>query len=499
MSRLLPVVLLAGAVGTLPLHAQGYRAELTATAGYLELRPLARDSLPENQVPGEGLRRRLADGTVVSCEPGRWCRWYRTADVEGISVASQELRLAAWPGVQGLSGHAHLRSRYGTDAFWPGSAQDFEVVSAYLSYDRGDARVRAGRQFRVDGLGYYNFDGLALLWRGLEPLRLEAYGGWSLARGLNAPRTGVLLEEAEALPPDDRGLIFGAELGAHHGRHLSGSLTYQREIRTDRLALYSERVALDGRTLVGAAVLDLSAEYDVAFDQVNEARLRASGPLVSTLDLSAEVRHYRPFFELWTIWGAFSPIGFTEGRASLGWTAASAGLRLEAGGAYRDYEETGGGADFPGLREDGWRAFGRADWARDTWFAAAAYRAEAGPGAARFGGDARAGRRFGRGRTVSVRGSSTHTFGEFRLGEQRMAGAVAEAAWRFGALSLTAGAGLYRLTFQDRAGSPDWTQARLHAGLSYRFGTEIAARSVPATSPSANAANRVAPSKERSP
>lgn len=475
-------LLLVGLGPPEPLHAQGYRAEVTVTAGYLELRPLARDSLPADQVPGDGLRRRLDDGTVVSCVPGQWCRWYRTAEVEGISVASQEVRLAAWPGVEGLSGHVHLRSRYGTDAFWPGAAQDFEAVSAYLSYDRGDYRVRAGRQFRVDGLGYYNFDGLALLWRGFEPLRLEAYGGWSLARGLNAPRTGVLLEEAEALPPDDRGLIFGAELSGRHRRFLSGSVTYQREIRTDRLALYSERVALDARALLGEAAVDVSAEYDVAYDQVNEARLRASSPLVAGVDVSAEARHYRPFFELWTIWGAFSPIGFTEGRLSAGWRVGSTGLRLEAGGAYRDYQETGGGADFPGLREDGWRAFGQADWARDDWFAGGVYRAEAGPGAARFGGDARLGRRFGPGRYVALRGSSTQTFGEFRLGEQRVSGAAAEVAWRFGELSLSGGAGLYRLTFQERVGSPDWTQARLHAGLSYGFGTDLAARSTSAAS-----------------
>ena len=44
--------------------------------------------------------------------------------------------------------------------------------------------------------------------------------------------------------------LLGARAGGRLGP-VSGSVAYQRDIRTDRLALYSERVAADARALLG--------------------------------------------------------------------------------------------------------------------------------------------------------------------------------------------------------------------------------------------------------
>lgn len=458
-----------------PLAGQGIRGELRAGGTFLELRPLLRDSLPENDVEGDGLRRRLADGTIASCVPDEFCRWYRSGSPEMLSLLTQDLRVTAWGGLQGLSARAHLRARFGSDGYWPATEQRFEAVTAYLDFDRPAYRARVGRIARSDALGYYNFDGASVLWRGLPPVWLEAYGGWSLARGLNAPRSGDLVEEAEDLPPDDRGLLLGAQAGGRLGS-VSATLAYQRDIRTDRLAIYAERVALDLRGFRGRWTFDASAEYDWASRTWNEARLRVTGLVGAAVEASAEARHYEPFFESWTIWGAFTPVGFNEARASLAWRPAGDALRLEVAGAYRDYEDTFAEGVFAPRRQDGWRAAGAASWSRAGWQVSGSYRADVGPGAARFGGDVAGGYTFGPGRWISARASRTQTFGELRLNEQFVSGLGLEAGWRVGDVSLTGGAALYRLDGKERPAEADWTQSRFHAGAAFRFGSEPGGR-----------------------
>ena len=124
--------------GATPAHPQGLRGTFSARGNVIELRDLARDSLPADQVPGADIRRRLEDGTVASCIPDEFCRWYATGDRRSVSLVTQELVVAGWPGLEGVSGHAHIRSRYGSDDFWPRSEEEVEVIAAYASWDRGD-------------------------------------------------------------------------------------------------------------------------------------------------------------------------------------------------------------------------------------------------------------------------------------------------------------------------------------------------------------------------
>jgi hypothetical protein len=452
--------------------AQGYSADVGLNAGTFELRGLRRDSLPESQVPGEGQRRELEDGTVVTCIPEEFCRWFPSGDVESVSLVTEDLRVAFWPGIEGLAAQVHLRARYGSDDFWPRSDQELEALYAFVSYEDADYRVRAGRQQRTNGLGYYNFDGASFLWRGFDPVRIDLYGGWSLARNLNAPRTGSLLEDADEFAPDDRGLILGIDVQGRIGDYGTGAFTYQREIRDDRLGLYTERVAGDVGVRLSRVSVEVALDYDLAFEEFNEASLRVSAPLVSGIDAMAQVRRYAPHFELWTIWGAFSPVGFDETRGWVAWTSPRGELRLEAGGAYRTYEDTDAGAQFVELEDDGWRAFGQARWNREGWFASGSYQAEEGSGAARYGGDLSVGRDFGSGRYVSLRGTSSQNFSEFRLGEQVTAGGGIDAGWRLGDVTLTGGWAIYSLSYHGQPRVSDWDQHRGRVGVSYHFGTE---------------------------
>lgn len=459
-------------LGPAAAAAQGYSADVSVNAGAFELRGLQRDSLPESQVPGEGQRRELEDGTVVTCIPSEFCRWFPSGDVESVTLVTEDLRVAYWPGIEGLAAQAHVRARYGSDDFWPRSEQELEALYAFVSYEDTDYRVRAGRQQRTNGLGYYNFDGASFLWRGFDPVRIDVYGGWSLAKNLNAPRTGSLLEDADAFAPDDQGWILGVDVQGRIGSHATGAFTYQREIRDDRLALYTERVAGDVGIRVSRVSVDLAVDYDLAFEEFNEASIRVSAPVVAGVEAMAQLRRYTPYFELWTIWGAFSPVGFDETRGWLAWSSPGGEVRLEAGGAYRTYEDTDAGAQFVHLEDDGWRAFGRAHWNRDGWFADGSYRAEEGSGAARYGGDLSVGRDFGPGRYVSLRGTSSQNFSEFRLGEQVTAGGGIDAAWRLGDVSLTGGWAIYSLSYEGQPRVSDWDQQRGRVGISYHFGTE---------------------------
>jgi hypothetical protein len=458
-----------------PAHPQGLRGTFSARGNVIELRDLERDSLPSDQVAGTDIRRRLEDGTVATCIPDEFCRWYATGDRRTISLVTQDLVVAGWPGLQGVSGHAHLRGRYGSDDFWPRAGEEMEVIAAYASWDRGYFQLRGGRQFRTSRLGYRNFDGAAFLWRGFEPLRIDVYGGWSLAPGLNGPHDGDLLEEADPFPPGERGLVWGVDLRGRMGRIGSAQVGYERVIRTgEGDALYSERASAAISVELERFAVEGSATYDVAFDEVNEALVRVTLPLPAAVELSAEARRYSPFFELWTIWGAFSPTGFDEGRISAAWRVPGSTVRVHGGAVYRSYDETNTEAEFPTIEEDAWRAFGGARWDRSEWFVDGRVLADRGAGAARYGGDLLLGRRFGPESYVAVRGISSQSFSEFRLGERSTTGWSGEGALQLGELTLTGSWGLYDVAFEGQPRLSDWTQQRGHLGVTWRFGAEPA-------------------------
>lgn len=452
--------------------AQGYRAEVRVYGMTTELQSLQPDSLPENAVPGSGLRRTLEDGTIAGCIPGGFCRWYRSGPIEDLSLVTQDVRVSSWTGIEGLAAHAHVRGRYGSNDNWPRTEQDFEAVTAYVSYEQPSFQLRAGRQYQTNGLGFANFDGASLRWRGFKNLRVDLYGGWSLAPGLNAPRDGDLLSDAVDFPTDKRGVVLGVGISGRILDRAQSSLLYQREIRSDRLGLYTERIAADSRLQLGPATIDLSTDYDLVFEEFNEALVRVAAPVTHGTEIVGQIRHYTPHFELWTIWAAFSPVGYDEGRASVAWQIPQRNVRLEAGAAYRAYEETDAGADFVRVEEDAWSGFGRARWQTGEWFVSAGYRAERGSGAARYGGDVRLGRRFGPDAHLAIHGASTQSFSEFRRGEQLTNGGGLDGSLRWRDFTLSGNWSVYSIAFDARPRVSDWTQYRASLGIAYAFGSE---------------------------
>jgi hypothetical protein len=339
-----------------------------------------------------------------------------------------------------------------------------DVLDAYLEVDRGRVRGRAGRQWRTSGLGYYNFDGLALDVRLMERLTIDAFGGWSLVRGLNESHTSGAIAAVEDIPPDDRALLWGVEIRGRPTSNLSVAGMYQREYRSDQTGFYSDRVGADADLRLGrVASVSASVEADLATEEINEALLRGRVPIIRGLTLVAEARRHVPFFELWTIWGAFSPVGYSEGSATLSWSDPRSRLLLQARGGWRRYEDTDAGLTFLPIERDGWRIGADGMWrATDQWTVFAATHAELGFGAARS--DADAGVRWEPSRRVfaGARVAGFQSAYEFRVGEGRVFAVGLDGGARIGqSVRVLGDVSMYRHDFSEGAPSTDWSDARV--------------------------------------
>ena len=488
MKSVARALLVAAGLTSLPsaAPAQGVRVSGVTTASYVELRPFLSDSVPVADAPGEGTYRQTASGLVVRCSAGSaFCKYFRSASAVSATPMWQDVQATAWGFGQGVSLYAHLRARaeVGSElGFWPRADDRFDALAAYVELDRARFRVRAGRQWTTTGLGFYNFDGASLVVRPPGRVSVDVYGGWSLARGLNEPRTSGAIAAVEDLAPDDRGQILGAvvRLRPSAGAEVSG--TYQREVRGDRASLLSERVALDGSLRVRTGGVDLSWEQDLATGFVNEARSRVRLPAWRRNALSLEARRYRPFFELWTIWGAFAPVGFDEARASLTLAPWLRGrLTVDAHGAWRRYDETGEGLAGVPMKDDGYRLGASAALRlADTWDASGGWSEDVGFGASRSDGDVALRWSPTPRLVLGARGSAFQSIYEFRVGTGRVYGLGLDGGLRLGTEGRLVGdVTLYRHRMTGAAPSPDWSQRRASLRLEWTIGADPGAAAAP--------------------
>ncbi|HSL69764.1 MAG TPA: hypothetical protein VK864_05950, partial [Longimicrobiales bacterium] len=150
MMHLKTALLLSLLMPTL-LNAQGVRINGVSTARYIEIRPY-----------------NLETDTPSVYAP------------LGLVPLTQDLHLNAWGLGQGIRLYAHVRARASVgdaQGLWPQADDAFDALSAYLEVDRRFGRARLGRQWTSSHLGFYNFDGGALLVRPWNWLTAEIYGG----------------------------------------------------------------------------------------------------------------------------------------------------------------------------------------------------------------------------------------------------------------------------------------------------------------------------------
>ncbi|HEY5546407.1 MAG TPA: hypothetical protein VIK50_10165 [Gemmatimonadaceae bacterium] len=456
--------------------SQTVLASGSTSVRYIELRPFVRDSVPAGATAGDGLLRQLPDGRVVRCLPGEaWCRDVRPGEPVSTLPVIHDLNLSAFGFGRGLRFYSHLRGRSALGAdrgLWPQEEDHFEVMALYGEIERDKVRIRAGRQWKVSGLGYYNFDGLAIALRPSPTTWIEAYGGRSLVRGLNEARTGGALESIEDLSLANAGVLFGLHVRYRPAPRLALSAAYQVDVRGDRTGAYSELAIADGMLRIGRGSVESSVELDLAGQALNQARVTVRSAPIGRTTVFAEARRYHPYFELWTIWGAFSPVGFDEGKSGVTWTSPDARVsgRIEA--SWRRYGDAA--TDAPDdYRTTGWGAGAGATWTpRPPWTVDAYYRLESGFGASRWEGQAGIRRAFAGSGSLALQGVAFQRLYEFRLDKGTVAGFGGEGSLPIGERArVFASAMIYR----QHGGGPsaiDWNQRRASLRFEWALGNE---------------------------
>lgn len=470
--------LLLGGGGPQVVEAQSLRVSGSTVLRYIQVRPFVRDSLPASEVEGSGILRQTPDGDVVRCVVGdAFCRGTRPGPRTSILPVVQDLEFSAWGFGEGIRAFAHLRGRTAwgdSPNLWPQANERLDLLAAYAEMDRERYRIRAGRQWVTSGLGFYNFDGVSAAVRPLRGLSVEGQLGRSLVRGLNEQRTGSALEAIEELAPVEPGLLMSTQVRYRPSSRLSLAALYHRDIRDDRAGIYSELARAEGVYRHGAATLEAAVELDPASGEFNELRLRGRAPPFWSTLIAGEVRRYRPYFELWTIWGAFSPVGFDEARMDVTWARARGDLILRGEASYRSYEDTGLDTGVGDFRTDGWGLGANASWSpRPLWRVEGGYRMEVGFGAARSEGHGSVLRQIEDRGHVALRGLAFQRLYEFRLDHGVVLGLGAETSLRLTDRSRMVGnLTTYRHLNRAETSGTDWNQLRGSVRLEWAVGAE---------------------------
>jgi hypothetical protein len=266
---------------------------------------------------------RPVEAVTPPCPGDTGC--YVALDPEVAAMASQDLFLSAWGfGLQGLSATVQLRARQdlGGGFRWPRTDDGFDAMLAYATWVRDSFTVRGGRQEVPSGLGFPSFDGGLARWSS-GTMRVEVYGGRSLARGLREPADEAL-RGLDDFVPDQSSILFGGSVrGRIGGTAVTGR--YQRELLSDRSGLASERASVDASGSVSWGAYRAALDYDFGRGVLGKGHLTFSRALsgASWLGELSLVR-YMPYFSLSTIWGFFEPVAYHEGVARVGWTPAAA-------------------------------------------------------------------------------------------------------------------------------------------------------------------------------
>jgi hypothetical protein len=459
------------------VDAQGIRITGSTSIRYFELLPLAGDSVPVTQTTGTGSVRDSPAGPVSCAIDATVCYYYRSLSRAHTLPLTQDLEATGWGLGAGVSAYVHVRARGsagGVSDLYPREDDRFDALAAYVELDRGRVLARAGRQWLTSQLGVTNFDGASVAFRPTRPFTVQAYGGWSLIQGLSEPATSDALAAADLLPPDRRGVLLGAVARLRTPRGGAFSAEYQREIRTDRAGLYGERVALDASTRLGRTSIDGALQADLATGAFNQLSLRVARPLPLRFSAGIEARHYTPFFPLWTIWGAFAPVGFDEARADARWQTSDGSLAVSADGSYRQYQTTHTGVAFLPLRDDGWHIGTGGTWRpRAAWTASGSYGRDIGFGASRSDGSAGLHWTPGERGYIGVIGTAFQTIYEFRVGSGTVTGAILDGGVRVTPdVRIVADAALYKHVGKDTPSIVDWSQRRATLRVEWTVGRD---------------------------
>jgi hypothetical protein len=475
------MLFLASSVG-----AQQYRLRLDSRFQSVSFRGVTLDSVPLSQTvatPGGG--RESPDGFAVRCGLGdSFCFFFRPGSARSARPAVTSASATIWGfGVPGLRirADARLALDLGNAEVWPGTDPSVQLLEGYAEYAMERVTGRLGRQVYSSRLGFTGFDGVRATGRlASGRVEMDGYLGWGLGRGTSIPVNSDALNPLDDFQPRQRQVVAGAGIGWNH-RFGTARLEYQREVDPRSDYFVSERAALATTVRVlSRFTVDAGAEYDLATAQWGsaDATLRYSRPRVG---LSAGVQRYRPHFDLWTIWGAFSPVGFTgiNGSASV---SPMDGLSIRARGTRFWFEETGTETPLVEVEDRGWLVSIGTTYAISSSLAVSLdHSTEFGPGGsyASFEGAVTwLPRSF---LTLSLQAGRLNRPLEFRYDEATLYHAGVHAEWRITdrwRATLTAARFMEERDRPD-AGAFDWDQTRIAAGLVVLLGSDADRFSLP--------------------
>lgn len=426
MTRHLPfaiagAVLLAGADAG-AAGAQGYHLRVEARAQSVSYRGVSLDSIPASDTvstPGRGPS--SPDGFAVRCAPeASYCTFFRPGPERTSQPFTTTASLSMWGlGLAGLSVHGmgRLGLDLGGDEFWPGTEPAVQLLEGYAQYTRGRGSVRLGRQVEWSRLGSTGFDGARAGFRDpARGLEVDGYLGWSLARGVALPVSSPALNPLDDFQPRGRFVVAGGGAGWRSDR-FDVRADYQREVnpRTDHFVSERFGVQLAARPVAGVELTG-GADYDLAAGWWGSAE--ASLEYAHRVGrASIGVRRYQPHFDLWTIWGAFSPVPY---RAVEGALTVRPHRRLVLRTRYERYKFDDTEAETPlfDAERDGWRwDLGGTLFPAERWTLDVGYRAEHGPGAAAEGLSGSLAYRPSRRLAVALLASTVSRPLEFRFNE----------------------------------------------------------------------------------
>jgi hypothetical protein len=383
-------------------------------------------------------------------------------------------------GIRGLS--ARVNTRLGVDLgdeeVWPGTDPALQVSEAYAEYKHRLFTARAGRQLLVNRLGIVGFDGGRATTRiGRSGVTAEAYVGLGLARATALPVTSPALDPLDEFQPRRRQVLAGAAVG-FRSRHADLRVDYQREVDRESRNFVSERASLTlGASPVERWSLVAGLDYDLANTWVGnaDATVRYTSPWLTAV---GGVRQYRPHFDLWTIWGAFSPAPYHAVNAGV-WVRPLRAVELRARWERFAFSATETETPLVRVDDDGWRVgVGVTYTPVPAWRIDAGYREEYGPGASSDGFEGSVTWLPSRALSLTAYGSTLDRPLEFRFEDASVEVLGLDVDWRAGErFSLGLGAAHYgEERERPDAAAFDWNQTRLHAraSLLLRSGTDAA-------------------------
>ena len=460
-------------------EAQGYRLRLDSRVQRATYRGLTMDSIPVGEVvTGPTGGPRTPDNFAVRCPPGSThCFYFRVGPelTGGPLVTTADLTL--WGlGVPGLS--VRVNGRVGVDLdgdeTWPGTEPAVQLVEAYAEYAHRQFSIRGGRQLLVHRLGITGFDGGRGIVRiGGSGVEVDAYVGLGLARATALSPTSPVLDPLDEFQPQSRQIVAGGALG-YHGRLWNTRLDYQREVDRDSRNFVSEQAALSLEVRPTERwSLAAGADYDLANTWFGnaDAVVRYTANWIT---VTGGLRQYRPHFDLWTIWGVFSPVPYHAADAAV-FVRPIRSLELRARGERYTYSDTETETPLVDVDDDGWRLGVGASYSLGSaWRFDAGYREEYGPGASSHGFDGSVTWVPTTMLSITGYGSTMDRPLEFRFNEASVDAVGIEAEWSASSQLRLAIGGARYWESRDRpdAAAFDWDQTRLHARVTLLLRSE---------------------------